>query len=208
MWEKETLLVTSNVSFSQSVFKRLVSQGRQKVSLCGNGLRHEYWSTGYNFWKDKVWVLFKLKAFTMNKVYLFIMVWLFPRMGGNHGGTERKYKLRPFLQSLSIVFSTSLSTYDQTTLFFMTLTKEEGIRKYWWKKKYVWFPTFSPFHRLPFTVPETNFIIWLYGMVLNAIFNSFSVILWWPVHLSKLSWSPFNKYSTQYSFQATGCFPT
>ena len=28
----------SNFSFSHSVFKRLVSQGRQKVSLCVNGL--------------------------------------------------------------------------------------------------------------------------------------------------------------------------
>ena len=28
----------SNFSFSHSVFKRLVSQGRQKVLLCGNGL--------------------------------------------------------------------------------------------------------------------------------------------------------------------------
>ena len=39
MWEKEKLLVTSNFSFSHSVFKRLVSQRRQKVSLCGNGLK-------------------------------------------------------------------------------------------------------------------------------------------------------------------------
>ena len=38
LWEKKKLLVTSNFSFSHSVFKRLVSQGRQKVSLCGNGL--------------------------------------------------------------------------------------------------------------------------------------------------------------------------
>ena len=38
--KKEKLLVTSNFSFSHSVFKRLVSQGHQKVSLCGNGLRH------------------------------------------------------------------------------------------------------------------------------------------------------------------------
>ena len=38
MWEMEKLLVTSNFSFSHSVFKRLVSQGLQKVSLCGNGL--------------------------------------------------------------------------------------------------------------------------------------------------------------------------
>ena len=32
--------LTSNFSFSHSVFKRLVSQGRQKVSLCGNGLNY------------------------------------------------------------------------------------------------------------------------------------------------------------------------
>ena len=38
LWVKEKLLVTSNFSFSHSVFKRLVSQGRQKVSLSGNGL--------------------------------------------------------------------------------------------------------------------------------------------------------------------------
>ena len=38
LWEKEKLLVASNFSFSHSFFKRLVSQGRQKVSLCGNGL--------------------------------------------------------------------------------------------------------------------------------------------------------------------------
>ena len=39
LWEKEKLLVTGNFSFSRSVFERLVSQGRQKVSLCGNGLK-------------------------------------------------------------------------------------------------------------------------------------------------------------------------
>ena len=36
MGKREKLLVTS--TFSHSVFKRHVSQGRQKVSLCGNGL--------------------------------------------------------------------------------------------------------------------------------------------------------------------------
>ena len=36
--EKEKLLITSNFSISHSVFKRVVSQGRQKVSLCGKGL--------------------------------------------------------------------------------------------------------------------------------------------------------------------------
>ena len=39
--EKEKLLVTSNFSFFHSVFKRFVSQGRQKVSLCGKGLINE-----------------------------------------------------------------------------------------------------------------------------------------------------------------------
>ena len=38
LWVKEKLLVTSNFSFSYSVFKRLISQGRQNVSLCGNGI--------------------------------------------------------------------------------------------------------------------------------------------------------------------------
>ena len=38
--EKEKSLVTSNFFFSPSVFKRLVSEGRQKVSLCGNGLNY------------------------------------------------------------------------------------------------------------------------------------------------------------------------
>ena len=33
------MLVTSNFSFSHSVFKRLISQGRQKVSLLWNGLK-------------------------------------------------------------------------------------------------------------------------------------------------------------------------
>ena len=36
--KQEKLLVTSNFSFSHSVFKRLVSQGRQKVLLSRNGL--------------------------------------------------------------------------------------------------------------------------------------------------------------------------
>ena len=42
-WEENTVgKVTSNFSFSHSVFKSLVSQGCQKVSLCGNGLKKTY----------------------------------------------------------------------------------------------------------------------------------------------------------------------
>ena len=35
---KGEIACTSNFSFSHNVFKRLLSQMRQKVSLCGNGL--------------------------------------------------------------------------------------------------------------------------------------------------------------------------
>ena len=35
---KGEIACTSNFSFSHNVFKRLLSQARQKVSLCGNGL--------------------------------------------------------------------------------------------------------------------------------------------------------------------------
>ena len=37
---KGEIACTSNFSFSHNVFKRLLSQTRQKVSLCGNGLTH------------------------------------------------------------------------------------------------------------------------------------------------------------------------
>ena len=47
LWEKEKLLITSNFSFSLSVFKRLVSQGCQKVSLCVNGLSHIQWQLSF-----------------------------------------------------------------------------------------------------------------------------------------------------------------
>ena len=38
MWEKEKSLVTSNFSFSHSVFKRLVQQTRKNQGLFGKGL--------------------------------------------------------------------------------------------------------------------------------------------------------------------------
>ena len=36
---KGEIACTSHFSFSHNVFKRLLSQGDQKVSLCGNGLK-------------------------------------------------------------------------------------------------------------------------------------------------------------------------
>ena len=38
---KGEIACTSNFSFPHNVFKRLLSQTRQKVSLCGNGLNKE-----------------------------------------------------------------------------------------------------------------------------------------------------------------------
>ena len=37
LWEKEKLIVTSNFSFSQSVYKRLVLQTHKKQGLFGKG---------------------------------------------------------------------------------------------------------------------------------------------------------------------------
>ena len=41
---------------------------------------------------------------------------------------------------------------------------------------------------------------------LNAVFNSFSVISQWPVHFIICFLIFSHHYSTQYTFQATGCF--
>ena len=46
------LLETSNFSFSHSVCKRFVSQGSQKVSLCGNGLTH-YQMTNFRLFQTE-----------------------------------------------------------------------------------------------------------------------------------------------------------
>ena len=42
---KGEITCTSNFSFSHNVFTRLLSQTRQKVSLCGNGLTHSHTMT-------------------------------------------------------------------------------------------------------------------------------------------------------------------
>ena len=45
LWEKEKLLVTSNFSFSHSVFKGLVLQTRKTQGLFGRGLKSQKWLT-------------------------------------------------------------------------------------------------------------------------------------------------------------------
>ena len=44
---KEEIVCTSNFSFSHNVFKRLLSQTRQKVSLSGNGINLSQTSPGF-----------------------------------------------------------------------------------------------------------------------------------------------------------------
>ena len=51
---KEKLFVTSNFSFSHSVFKRLVSQGLHKVSLCGKGLNKYHTMMTFDACEEKV----------------------------------------------------------------------------------------------------------------------------------------------------------
>ena len=74
LWEKEKLLVTSNFSFSHSVFKRLVSQGRQKVSLCGNGLKclsikSNEWKMAIDMYVKKSSLVFWFK-FPKNRIFV------------------------------------------------------------------------------------------------------------------------------------------
>ena len=53
LWEKEKLLVTSNFSFSLSVFKRLVLQTRKNQDLFGKGLKIFF----YMIAKEKIFIL-------------------------------------------------------------------------------------------------------------------------------------------------------
>ena len=54
LWEKEKLLVTSNFSFSCSVFERLVLQTRKNQGLFGKGLNLAQTNQNYgnNYYTD------------------------------------------------------------------------------------------------------------------------------------------------------------
>ena len=68
-------------------------------------------------------------------------------------------------------------------------------------KQFLLFP--QCFQKAYFQGASKGVIVWEW---VNTVFNSISVmsLQLWPVHLSMLSCSSFY----QYSFQATGCFPT
>ena len=98
--EKEKLLVTCNFSFAHSVFKRLVSQGRQKVSLCGNGLKT------FNFFQNQTNgfvspVRIKQRSYEQTIKDLFIPL----RYRGNIFQTVNPFPYKPWF---SLVCSTSL----------------------------------------------------------------------------------------------------
>ena len=80
LWEKEKLLITSNFSFFHSVFKRLISQGCQKVLLCGNGLTHYHTILTFNapekqaflktLWEKEKMLVPSISSFSHNIIYL------------------------------------------------------------------------------------------------------------------------------------------
>ena len=86
-WEKEKLFITSNFSFSYSVFKGLVSQGHQKVSLCKNGLNgmHEINSKP----NDVILDIFNLTAFAGDHDYLNKAMKFFSEKDRKHYGKRR-----------------------------------------------------------------------------------------------------------------------
>ena len=57
MWGKEKLLVTSNFSFSNSVFKRPVLQTRKNQGLFGKGLTLYHTIPTFNPFPNKPWFL-------------------------------------------------------------------------------------------------------------------------------------------------------
>ena len=62
LWEKEKLLVSSNLSFSHNVFHSYISLVRRSAALCGNGLRHESIKSisNYQLWNtDNIKLIFK-----------------------------------------------------------------------------------------------------------------------------------------------------
>ena len=94
MWEKEKLLVTSNFSFSHSVFKRLFSQGRQKVSLCGNGLMGSFLTVLRTFLFPSHWLLSHTTVFeTIVYGTPLLQAWLLPDLNTKPNNCVRENSL-------------------------------------------------------------------------------------------------------------------
>ena len=91
--EKEKLLVTGNFSFSNSVFKRLISQGRQKVSLCGNGL---------NLYQMTNFTLVQIQSICIQQNNHHLEIETCAWKGREHCGKRRKCCLPAFSPFLTI----------------------------------------------------------------------------------------------------------
>ena len=68
---KGEIACASNFFFSHSVFKRLLSQTRQKVSLCGNELKPSFLVDDIASFSSKPLLVIKFKAFWENKPKLY-----------------------------------------------------------------------------------------------------------------------------------------
>ena len=75
--EKEKLLITSNFSFSHSVFIRPVSQRCQKASLCGNGFNRNMVCSNFQFSFMVFVLLFESLTIWVSDVDITVLAWMF-----------------------------------------------------------------------------------------------------------------------------------
>ena len=97
LWEKEKLLITSNFSFSHSVFKRLLLQTRKKPGLV--------WERVNSSPNDKFLDWSKLEALADNRINVIEKSKFVFGTGRKHCGKRRKCWLpafSPFLTMFSI----------------------------------------------------------------------------------------------------------
>ena len=86
LWEKEKLLVTSNFSFSYSVFKSLVMQTRKNQGLFGKGLKKAEW----NHHKESVRLIKKTISSRSNCWCVLILPCLYSISGVRGCEVERR----------------------------------------------------------------------------------------------------------------------
>ena len=92
LWEKEKLLVTSNFSFSHSIFKRVEVQTRKNQGLFGKGLRKK--SPLPN---NIIYNWSKLKTYAVNKLCMAEIIWMLSLKVREHCGKGENVSYRHFL---------------------------------------------------------------------------------------------------------------
>ena len=121
MGKKEKLLVMSSFSFSHSVFKRLVSQGRQKVSLCGNGLKWHTYSVEIERWTEKIGLtrMFFLLTFSIARIKRKLLFYLEIRLFGplvENGSKLARSKFLLFTFCLISIFLQETNAWTDQTI--------------------------------------------------------------------------------------------